>query len=105
MARRQCIFCPSPANTKEHVWPEWVLAVIDQDRPFRFELGSDPEFVFSGEFKIRCVCGTCNHGWMSRLENEVKPFLEPMLRSAITSLTQSVQNKSQPLGSQDCDGD
>jgi hypothetical protein len=91
MARRRCIFCPNPANTKEHVWPKWVLAVVDQDRPFRFELGSDPEFLVSGEFEIGCVCGTCNHGWMSRLENEVKPFLEPILRGTITPLTKSVQ--------------
>jgi hypothetical protein len=68
-----------------------MLQVVEQSRPFRFELGGDPEFLFSGEFKIGCVCGTCNHGWMSRLENEVKPLLEPMLRGTITPLTQPVQ--------------
>ena len=73
------------------MWPEWVLAVVDQDRPFRFELGSDPGFLFSREFKIGCVCGICNQGWMSRLESEVSPFLAPMLRNAVTPLTQSVQ--------------
>jgi hypothetical protein len=92
-ARRQCIFCLNQANTKEHVWPKWVLAVVDQDRPLRFELGSDPEFLFSGEFKIGCVCGDCNNGWMSRLEDEVKPCLEPMLHGSITPLTRSVQEK------------
>jgi len=93
MIHRQCIFCLNQANTKEHVWPKWVLAVVDQDRPLRFELGSDPEFLFSGEFKIGCVCGDCNNGWMSRLENEVKPCLEPMLHGTMTPLTQSVQEK------------
>lgn len=91
MARRQCIFCTNSANTKEHVWPEWVLAAVDQDRPLRFEMGNDPGFLFSGEFKIGCVCGTCNNGWMSRLENEVKPFLEPLMCGVITPLSHSFQ--------------
>jgi hypothetical protein len=93
MAPRQCIFCLKQANTKEHVWPKWVLAVVDQNRPYRFELGNAPEILISGEFKIRCVCGTCNNGWMSRLEDEVKLCLEPMLRGMMTPLPLSVQTR------------
>jgi hypothetical protein len=93
MASRQCIFCLNQANTREHVWPKWILAVVDQNRPYRFGLGNAPEIIISGEFKIRCVCGTCNNGWMSRMEDEVKLCLEPMLRGTMTPLTQSVQTR------------
>lgn len=29
---------------------------------------------------VRVVCGPCNNGWMSRLQQETKPLLVPMLR-------------------------
>ena len=29
--------------------------------------------------KIRVVCGTCNNGWMSRLETAAAPLLTPLI--------------------------
>jgi hypothetical protein len=30
--------------------------------------------------RIRCVCGTCNSGWMSVIQNQTKPILIPLLK-------------------------
>src|SRR5688572_16540345 len=30
-------------------------------------------------YKLPLICDRCNGGWMRELENEVKPFLEPMI--------------------------
>ncbi len=35
--------------------------------------------VYQPSLKIRCVCAQCNNGWMSRLEGQVRPFLQPLL--------------------------
>lgn len=39
-----------------------------------------PWKVYHPSMPIRCVCRTCNNGWMSRLENDARPHIEPMLR-------------------------
>ncbi len=31
-------------------------------------------------FKVNDVCRSCNHGWMNRLEQSVRPFLAPMIQ-------------------------
>jgi hypothetical protein len=36
--------------------------------------------------KIRAVCSDCNNGWMSRLETEVRPFLEPLVKGEPVAL-------------------
>jgi hypothetical protein len=38
--------------------------------------------------KLRVVCKTCNNGWMSRLQEEAKPILVPMLTGQTTVLPQ-----------------
>jgi hypothetical protein len=41
--------------------------------------------------KVRHVCRTCNHGWMSNLEGEAKPILTPMLLGQPTELPVAAQ--------------
>lgn len=42
---------------------------------------------FHGPVKIKCVCTTCNEGWMSTLEGEVRPYLGTMLHGIVLTLT------------------
>lgn len=84
-----CAFCGENARlTNEHVFPAWLNAYLPGDRPYwvleqdRF-VGKRPFEVRRPsqglDFKVRVVCGRCNHGWMSALEEEAKPILERLL--------------------------
>jgi len=70
MSTRTCIFCESPDVSLEHVWPKWLLKLLPDRRPLRQKLIGRPESTFTGDFKIKCVCTTCNNGWMSDLERD-----------------------------------
>lgn len=41
---------------------------------------------------VRDICTTCNNGWMSQLEEQVKPILTPMLRDQPRTLTAPEQH-------------
>lgn len=41
--------------------------------------------------KIKCVCKKCNNEWMSRLQEDAKPFLVPMLRGNVVQLHKKAQ--------------
>ena len=81
--QRLCIFCDGKPVTKEHIWSEWTRDLIGRpsarshlnivsknlDRSIiaarRTNGGLDTA-------KIKVVCGSCNNGWMSRLDTGVK---------------------------------
>ncbi|HZD69827.1 MAG TPA: hypothetical protein VFA45_13250 [Actinomycetes bacterium] len=79
-ASDHCAFCHSPEVTDEHVWPKWI------SRMFR-DQGSGL-FMPSpyGRRRLRSiditapVCKTCNHRWLSVLENDVQPVLSRLIR-------------------------
>jgi len=74
----ECIFCGKPAGSREHIWPQWVLARKDFG-PFRLKRAGVPDVILNGtELTTKRVCKACNSGWMSDLEGKVKPILEPM---------------------------
>jgi hypothetical protein len=85
---RQCIFCTNPADSREHLWPDWVLQTLGHRKPIirsieERRLGK----AFHGPVKIKCVCTSCNEGWMSTLEGEVRPYLGTMLHGITLTLT------------------
>jgi hypothetical protein len=41
--------------------------------------------------RVRCVCGACNSGWMSDLQNKTKPILIPLLQGDRHSLRKPSQ--------------
>ncbi len=73
--------------TKEHVFPDWLNQLFDSSiKGINESVTLDGRVVYRYESKlfsrtINDVCETCNSGWMSNLENEVKPILTKMLRS------------------------
>lgn len=77
---RHCPFCARPADTDEHVDPQWISRFyLERDsQPGNFTMS------FGGLYPPRTVpllnqtvrvCGSCNQGWMARLEDCVKPAL------------------------------
>jgi hypothetical protein len=41
---------------------------------------------------IRCVCETCNNGWMSRLENRVKPIVLGLIEDKLKLIASGTQS-------------
>lgn len=88
----RCIFCGSTGLTKEHMWADWLRSYIPREltghrvrvSTIHFDQSKE-ETIFqrTGDphsRRIRCVCLPCNTGWMSRLQENAKPFLIPPLR-------------------------
>lgn len=90
---RRCLFCNEDANSKEHVWPQWILKLLPARRPVRQRLGTGKEVKYSGNFKPKGVCSTCNYGWMSELETEAKPILGPIVQDLSIQLDLEDQTK------------
>jgi hypothetical protein len=98
-----CVFCGSPKLTREHVWPDWLSRAAPAPKSHVWQIRRrtrhGPEREPSEDTwrapayttRVRAVCGPCNHGWMSQLEGEVKPLLEPMLHGQTRILDQDRQ--------------
>jgi hypothetical protein len=93
---RLCIFCSRQVRTrsKEHMVPEWLwkyvgmtkISMIRSVHKGRTGPLDSNSFVIRdlpdkgvGGFVEGRVCTQCNTGWMSNLENAVKPLLIPIL--------------------------
>ena len=105
------MFCQIPGKlSDEHVWPQWLRsfpaydALLEQHPPsddpswkVRLEPDDRGRFVarryqrgqeqLLPHVQIRQVCTTCNTGWLSRLEKDVKRLLAPMIREQPLCLT------------------
>ena len=95
-----CIFCGSRANSNEDVWPKWVLKLLrksdDEIVPMKTHRYQQPPREYStadSALKVGNVCEGCNNGWMSKLENEVKSILCPMILGTSGTLTASHQGR------------
>jgi hypothetical protein len=88
---RRCVFCGGEGLTREHVWPNWISGVLpkgielevsktqtDPKTELTKPLGS-PWRSVRFDLTVRRVCGACNGGWMSRLEEAAKPLLVPLI--------------------------
>lgn len=92
--QRTCIFCSRQGNiTKEHFWPAWLAHYFPKGGEDRYiselyaaEVKNPKRLKFRNERqgkvitkKIRVVCSECNNGWMSALEEKVKPIIASFL--------------------------
>lgn len=81
---RACIFCGEQASTKEDAWPpQWLTRRIPASESVHVEAerGGVPLrrwYASSPNIRVGCVCGACNNGWMSRLENAASRIIEPL---------------------------
>jgi hypothetical protein len=98
-SRRRCAFCGATgALSLEHVLPQWLrqdLAHADFSRtnmPFLENFRSDARQRYGPDTmsllnqremllqtRVRRVCRACNNGWMSDLEQQVIPLLQPLM--------------------------
>ena len=91
-----CGFCDNRDITQEHVWADWLRKVILDSRAqvgtktFRAEIermGKTASFQKDDlEITVGMPCGSCNNGWMSDLENAVRPFMTDMVRRGETTV-------------------
>lgn len=94
---RICIFCQENASTKEDVWPQWLTKRFPLYNTSRMEAERGGRNLGNWPIKtlkllpVRCVCAECNNGWMSRLENEVKPVIEAILDDRMNLINSSSQ--------------
>jgi hypothetical protein len=78
---RPCIFCGAPADSKEHLWADWIIKLVAlKNYAFRETIMGRPSRVNNAEaIKLPCVCQTCNNTWMSGLETTAKKFMAKMI--------------------------
>jgi hypothetical protein len=94
---RSCLFCTDKSSTKEDVWPLWLMKrfpLRGEGRMFAerggAELGDWP--LSKARLTVRCLCKSCNNGWMSQLESETKPVVESILDGVVSALDTSAQS-------------
>jgi hypothetical protein len=84
---RKCLFCDNAANSREHVWPDWILKRLAVREPIRQQLGNDPmRLLPNPQQKVKAVCKTCNNGWMQTLEDSNIPLLGNLMQDVGFSL-------------------
>jgi hypothetical protein len=97
---RKCIFCGGGDMSKEHFWPEWsheYLRPLQQTDKHTVAKILNREGVVLGKTswtrqgglfvrQIRCVCKTCNSGWMGGLETAAKHVIVPLIPMKPNSL-------------------
>jgi hypothetical protein len=83
--RRACVFCGAEGVSKEHLWSDWIRGMLTD--PSEATAHTRNSARTAQEWKappftavVRCVCARCNQGWMSDIETEVKPHLQPMIQ-------------------------
>jgi hypothetical protein len=85
----RCAFCHNKANSKEHAWPEWVLAKFHtSSQRLLGQVDGEPAYFDQSQraLKVRCVCVDCNTRWMSGLEDTVKPIASPLMDDIASKL-------------------
>jgi hypothetical protein len=105
-AGRRCYFCGGAGRfTKEHAWPDWIrhrgfADLVEPDRvttQVGFSRTSEDTFTEHPNLrrrrqgstltiKVREVCATCNHGWMSQLEKAIQPILGQLWSTSVDRL-------------------
>jgi len=82
---RQCIFCPNKADTKEHVWSQWILDLLPEGKNGVFRMRT-PEGTLQSRKSLKpdqtakFICGACNNGWMSaKLEAPMKAITSDII--------------------------
>jgi hypothetical protein len=85
---RSCIFCGARPLTREHVWPDWMRRKLATEETMHHTglLEQHGEVSKILDFDDRpykqtanAVCAGCNGGWMSRLEEGAKSYLDGMI--------------------------
>jgi hypothetical protein len=102
--RSTCKFCGGEGLSDEHIFAKWTGRLLTKDVPpgaryvFRHR-SAHPEAGIAEHdktasmpaYRTRSFCARCNNGWMSRLEERVRPILEPLILGEPRTLSSSDQ--------------
>ncbi len=94
---RTCMFCQEQASSREDIWPQWLTKRFPSSDASCMEAERGGQKLGTWKRKspklllARCVCGSCNYGWMSKLEVEMKPIVESILDKRLRVLDASSQ--------------
>lgn len=104
----KCIFCGGERMSKQHVLPNWLgeyfpkkqndvkvqrLVYIEkQQESMKVQPVIRKKQGHLGTLKIRNVCQNCNNGWMSKLEESVKPIVENLIKGQVVGLSKKDQD-------------
>jgi len=113
---KNCVFCGGSPLTREHVWPQWMrkfsgpATFIERHGAYQgptkrnvLRQDKNGEYVEVNELRgnrtpnlhevqVKCVCASCNNGWMAVMETSVARHLRPM--AALEPRTLSPTTKS-----------
>lgn len=101
----KCIFCGGGGLTKEHIFADWMRALLprtpsDMHTHGRIGFGVDEQGEVqrllatkkrqgsAASKKLRVVCRCCNNGWMSRLDEAAKPIILRLAQAEAFTLGQ-----------------
>jgi len=76
------MFCPQRANSKEDLWPKWIVERAPKGIG-TFGVRGLHERIYipgPGTIKARVVCRRCNNEWMSRLESSAIPIMGSLMK-------------------------
>lgn len=97
---KTCIFCGDPANSMEDVFPLWIIRMLRRSaaervpmRTYRYRQPPREWMTLNSVLKAKLVCRACNNGWMSRLEDQLKPIFTPMILGNPVTVTPSQQER------------
>ncbi len=94
---RTCMFCQEQASSREDIWPQWLTKRFPLSDASRMEVerGGNKLAMWQSKtpqlLRSRCVCRNCNSGWMSKLEQEMKPIVDSILDEQLKALDVSSQ--------------
>lgn len=88
-----CIFCGKQGGNREHTVGRWMLRDLGLYSQ-KFKIGFGVQRPDGGMDEIKApqplgsfvtdqICAECNNGWMSQLEDAVKPLLTPLLQETL----------------------
>ena len=103
-----CVYCNGEDSSKEHVWPRWIrkhaseVMGISAPNTQQYAGAQESHGVIPNRsterlgnsrlsMTINRVCEDCNTGWLSDLEEGVKPILRPMIEGKARPLTPTDQ--------------
>jgi len=99
-----CIFCNARQDSNEHVFPRWLRDLFPEDevgpavaRYIKGQPGEAPyKTIDTGAIatiEAGIVCQGCNTGWMSNMERQTRPLIEPQAlgQQATLSMADQVQ--------------
>lgn len=79
----ECAFCPNPADSREHLWAEWIGELLG---PRQYTITrTEPDGTSKTwpatklDLKTWEVCHKCNSGWMSDLESRTRNIVKDMI--------------------------